>query len=129
MRLNGRWAQNLSPAQLGIRIDLPGGPGVYKIYLSCAGTAASVTPNVEVRDGSDTAAILLTPNPAFATLTNTEYMDAAGNITGLSAWQGASIYGGAAVEVTVTGSALWVGRTATSGAPILNCIHIFKKAV
>jgi hypothetical protein len=127
VRLNGRYGINGSPAQIGIQIDLPDGPGIYIIHAGLSANS-TVVPRMEVRDGGSAATVLRTFNAAAASVTSAQVIDAADNITTVAGWQAASDYGGAGFEVTASGNSLWFGRPTTSGSPWINCIAVLKKA-
>lgn len=128
VRLAGRANINHSPDQAGIRVDVPG-PGVYILHMGF-GATTGVTPTLVVRDGPNGAAALLTTINVglVSTGSSGNTMDAAGNVTTHALWAAASQYGGVPIEVTVTGSSLWLGRPVTGNAIGLNCVSILKKA-
>ncbi len=130
VRLQQRYSLNLTPGVAGIRVDLPGGPGVYIIHAGF-GAGTGVVPNMDVRDGGGSTDPIIGSVNAAGNSTGSagNTMDAAGNVATHALWTSASIYGGQPIEVTATGSSLWFGRFASGGAMNLNYIGILKKAV
>jgi hypothetical protein len=124
VRLKARFGTN---AENGIRVDLPE-PGVYVVYIGVGSSHTTVTGKFAIRDGGSSAAALL-HQVLTGSVNSTSTMDANGIITSSVDWTAASQYGGTPVEVTATGTSIWIGRPAESGASNLNCVTILKKAV
>jgi hypothetical protein len=123
-RLNGRVGEN---SQLGVRVDLPEA-GVYLVYVGVGSSNTAVSGRFVIRDGVNSVAPLL-HEVITGTVNTTSTADANGIITTSADWTAASQYGGTPVEVTITGTAIWIGRPATSGTSHLNCFTILKKAL
>jgi hypothetical protein len=126
-RINGRLSVNVQPSDLGIRVDIPS-TGDYVIHAGF-GASSTVTPRITIRDGGPTASVLYEINAGNTiSVTSAQTMDIAGNVRTNALWVAESVHGGTPIEVTATGSSLWIGRPSSTGAPMLNCIAILKKA-
>lgn len=126
-RLKGRFGNNVAGGQAGFRIDLPE-PGVYLFYAGL-GALSTVTPSLLIRDGVDQNAPILHQinGDRSISTTSAQTMDAAGNVRDSALWASESLYGGTPIELTVTGTSIFLSRLETSGASQVNNWTILKK--
>lgn len=113
-------------SNIGYRIDLPNGPGVYRMKLALGRVNANATYAAEIMDGGATyssgASLFTVGGPSGTSVPSGQFMAADGTVyTSAANWVAAS--GGAAVQFTATAGHIWIKRVG-SVAMSLNAVGL-----